>query len=334
MRSNVLALAALAALSLVFAFPVLADTPAAAPVLLRYQLKPGESLRYRLTADIHGSVPILDSPEPTELNAVVRIVYVATPKTRLADGTSDIEFKVETAELEIEKIPFPIPDEQAQQILNQTISMARTGEVKKVRGGAALPFGVSIPGVDPKRLYALLFPVVFQEGPVRPGDRWSFRSELLGGQGSVPTFTASLLPGPVSVAPAHKGSHIASVFSAERVAAQLFEQFQMGVDQKLDKDKKPAKEGDSVRFTRLGKIEGSGVFAFDRAKGRVEKGTVTIKATVNEDLVGAPDRPDQPKRMVTRVEAKVHIQYEPAPVVPAGHAKDDGGGKQEKKEKS
>jgi hypothetical protein len=316
----------------------LADKPAAAPVLLRYQLKPGESLRYRLTADIHGSVPILDSPEPTELNAVVRIVYIATPKTRLADGTSDVEFKVETAELEIEKIPFPIPDDQAQQILNQTISMAQTGEVKKVQGGGALPFGVSIPGVDPKRLYALLFPIVFQESAVKPGDRWSFKSELLGGQGAIPTFSASLLPAGSSSgagdkapkAPVAKAGKGAQAIAGHADSSRLQEDFQMGVDQKLDKDKKPVKDGAAARYTRLGKIEGSGVFEFDRAKGRMDSGTVTIKANVNEDLVGEPDRADQPKRMVTRVEAKVRIQYEPAAATPASATKVGDGGRHEK----
>jgi hypothetical protein len=278
-----------------------ADKPAA-PVILRYQLKPGESLRYRLTADIHGSVPILDSPEPTELNATVKIVYVATPKTRLADGASDVEFKVETAELEVEKIPFPIPDDQAQQILNQTVSMANTGEVKKVHAGAPLPFGVSIPGVDPKRLYALLFPIVFREAAVKPGDKWSYKSELLGGQGTSPQFTATVLPAGGS------GTKSSSNMGA---SALLQEDFQMAVDQKLDKDKKPVKEGDTVRYTRQGKIEGTGTFTFNTAKGRVDSGTVTIKANVREDLVGAPEREDQPKQMISRVEAKVRVQLEP-----------------------
>jgi hypothetical protein len=307
-------------LSLVsYASPVPADRTVAdtiSPVVLRYRLNPGEMLRYRLTANVHGSVPILDSPEPTELNAVVRIVYIATPKTKLSDGTSDVDFKVETAELEVEKIPFPIPDDQAREILNQTISMAQTGEVKRVQQGKPLPFGVSIPGVDPKRLYALLFPIVFQERAVRPGDKWSYKSELLGGQGASPEFTATLLPAGSTTKQRIAGGTKASAPGVSPASTRLQEDFQMGVDQKLDKDKKPLKEGDTLRYTRQGRIEGSGVFNFDRAKGRVQNGTVTIRANVKEDLVGAPDREDQPKQMVSKVDATVTVQLEPKPDKP------------------
>ncbi len=317
-----------------------AGRPASPAILLRYHLNPGESLRYKLTADIHGSVPILDSPTPTDLNAAVRIVYVATPRTRLADGTMDVEFKVESAEIEIEKIPFPIPEEQAQQILNQTVSLIPTGEVKRVKAGAPLPFGVSIPGVDPKRLYALLFPIVFQSTPVKTGDKWNFKSELLGGQGAAPVFTATLLAtlsGELAVT-SEKSSGKTSEKSREKsrensrekssgkarsspVAVnsgssapmtRLREDFQMGVDQKLDKDKKPVTEGKPVHYTRQGKIEGSGIFEFDQARGRISSGTVTIRADVNEDLVGKPEKEDEPKRMTSKVEAKVRILLEPA----------------------
>jgi hypothetical protein len=290
---------ALTPLFLALASNSLSAEKPAAPMVLRYQLKAGESLRYRVTADVHFSVPILDSPEPTEANATVKIVYVATPKTKLADGASDIEFNVDSAELTLEQIPFPIEDSQAKEILNQTISMANTGEVKQVRAGKALPFGVSIPGVDPKRLYALLFPIVFREAAVKPGDKWNYKSELLGGQGTSPVFTATVLPA-------------GSSSTATDTSAALKADFQMAVDQKLDKDKKPVKEGATVRYTRQGKIEGTGTFKFDRTRGRVDSGTVTIKANVKEDLVGAPDRDDQPKQMISKVDATVRVQLEPA----------------------
>jgi len=299
--------------------------PPAASAPLRYQLKQGESLRYSLTADVHGSVPILDSPTPQEINAAVKIVYVATPKTKLADGTMDVEFKVESAELELEKIPLPLPEEEAQKILNQTVSLLDTGEVKKVQEGAPLPFGVSIPGVDPKRLYALIFPIVFPEKAVKPGDKWTFKSELLGGQGTSPVFTATLLPedGASPTAKRKPVSGAKSVAKPKASGAQSFhvkQDFQMGVDQKLDKDKKPIKDGSSPYYTRQGKIEGSGVFEFDRVRGRMSSGEVTIKADVNQDLIGKPETEDEPKRMTSKVDAKVHVRLEPAKA--PGDAKD------------
>jgi hypothetical protein len=186
--------------------------------------------------------------------------------------------------------------------------MSQTGEVKRTPAGAPLPFGVSIPGIDPKRLYALLFPIVFREKAVKPGDSWPFKSELLGGQGAEPKFTAQWLP--------------ESVGGGKPDVAQISQQFTMGVDQKLDKDKKPIKDGAVIRYTRQGKISGTGLVNFDRARGLVETGTVTIKADVTEDQVGAPDKEDQPKRMVSKVEAKVRVQLESStkPAEPVGSA--------------
>src|SRR5436309_6247873 len=93
-----------------------------APTLLAYQLRPGETLRYKLTANIKGSVPLFESPTPVDLEAILTLVYQATPKTLMADGSADVEFKVESADVEVAKIPFPIPIEDVQKVLDQTIS--------------------------------------------------------------------------------------------------------------------------------------------------------------------------------------------------------------------
>jgi hypothetical protein len=298
-------------------------TKAKAPgALFAYKLTPGESLRYKLSATIHGSLPLFDSPEPNELNATIMIVYVATPKTRLADGTMDVDFKVEKAELEVEKIPFPLEPEQAQQILNQSVSLAATGEVMKVRGGAPLPFGVSIPGVDPKRLYALLFPIVFQTKPVKTGDSWNFKSELLGGEGTKPVFTATVLPVEAAAPLSSNDSqakpvtgksapNTTSPANAVSNAARLREEFEMAVDQKLDADKKPVTGDKPVHRTRTGKINGTGLFLFDQTRGRLTSGTVTIAADVHEDLVGPPANEDEPKQLISKVDAKVKVELLP-----------------------
>lgn len=290
--------------------------------MLAYKLTPGESLRYKLSATIHGSLPLFDSPEPNELNATILIVYIATPKTRLADGTMDVDFKVEKAELEVEKIPFPIEPEQAQQILNQSVSLSSTGEVKKVRNGAPLPFGVSIPGVDPKRLYALLFPIVFQTKPVKAGDTWNFKSELLGGEGTKPVFTATVLPVEAEMSPLSNDSPAKGVtgksapknsssVQSNSNTARLREEFEMMVDQKLDADKKPVTGDKPVHRTRTGKINGTGTFLFDETHGRFTSGDVTIDANVREDLVGPPANEDEPKQLLSKINAKVKVELLP-----------------------
>jgi hypothetical protein len=292
-----------------------AASPPAAPVapqVLAYRLQPGEPLRYKLDAAIKGSVPILDSPEPMDLTARITMTYTATPKTRLADGSVDVEFAVDEVELEVAKIPFPVPEDQARDILNQTITLATTGEVLRTQETKPLPFGVSIPGVDPKRLYALLFPIVFQSKAVKQGESWRFKSELLGGEGAKPVFTATLLPSEngKSGAKPSKSSPVPVTLAAGEL--RLKEQFSMAVDQKVTADKEQALNPEEVHRTRKGNIEGSGEFAFDQARGRVTRGTVNISANIRDELVGMPEKPDEPKLLVSKVQAKVTVALQPA----------------------
>jgi hypothetical protein len=299
-------------------------SPRSASILLAYRLNPGESLRYKLSADIQGSVPLLDPSGPSELHASIAVTYIAMPKTRLADGTMDVDFKVEKAELTIEKIPFPIPDEQAQQVLNQTVTLASTGEVKHVAGCAPAPFSISVPGVDPKRLYALVFPVVFQARPVRAGDSWRYKSELLGGPGSNPTFTATLLPadpGATAAArPAHRKHADPPDGSGTTATSVLREDFVMPVDQKVDADHKPVTDDSKAHRARHGRISGTGTFAFDRTAGRMTHGTVDIKADVQDDLLAKPEPADEPKQLVSKIDAKVRIDLEPQAEAPGSGA--------------
>lgn len=285
--------------------------PESPPQLLTYRLVPGESLRYQLTANIKASAPLFGSATPVDLHALITLVYLASPKTLLADGTSDVEFRVESVEVEIggekEKIPIPLEIEQVQDILNQTVTLAKNGEVKQVRGGGPLPFDVSVPGVDPKRLYTLLFPIVFQNHPVKPGDRWTFQSELLGGEGTRPLFSAVVLPAP-------------SATAQKPEITLIRENFSMDIDQKVDADKRPVVGKGEVHRTRKGRIEGSGLLHFDRAQGRFTQGEVHITANIQENLVGKPRTKDEPKQIISKVRAKVTIQLQPAPETPRSSA--------------
>lgn len=274
-----------------------AAPPDVPPAVLAYQLTPEKPLVYRLTATINGSLPLFENPEPTQLNAVLGLVYRATPKALLDDGTTDVALSVESADLEIEKVPFPIPLEEVQKVLDQTITLSRRGEIKRVLGGSPVPFSVSIPGVDPKRLYALLFPIVFPDRPIREGETWAFKSELLGGEGAEPSFTATLLP--------HREP-------ADAPTRQLREEFSMGIDQRLGEDKKPVGRGKKVHMTRKGRIEGKGLFHFDSTQGCFMRGEIDLTANITETRVGKPIKKDEPKQVISKVRAKVLVELQPA----------------------
>ncbi|MGC8667118.1 MAG: hypothetical protein ACP5VE_03230 [Chthonomonadales bacterium] len=270
--------------------------PAGSGRVLAYQLVPGKTLRYKLTARIKGTIPLLGTPTPID-NGVISLVYAATPKTVLADGLSDVELKVESVDVELEGLPVPIGLEDAEKVLNQTVTFSKTGEVKKITGGGPLPFGVSIPGVDPKRLYSLLFPVVFPTAPVKPGDTWPYKSELLGGQRNKPAFTATLLPEDQS--------------GADPSLARIKTDFSLNVDQNFDGDHKPVADASLAHRTMKGKISGGGILTFDANAGRFTKGQLNIKADISDDLTGKPQTPDEPKQIPSKVDAVVTLELQP-----------------------
>lgn len=274
----------LIATSLVAASLAIADS---APQPLVYRFKPGKPLKYKLTADIKGSVPILDNPTPVDIEATLTLTYIATPKTMLADGTSDIAVKVENVEAELLKIPIDLDIDKIRKSLNQTITLSKGGVVKKVTGGGPLPFSVSVPGIDPRRLYTLIFPVVFQQKPVKAGDSWAFKSGLISDEAGSSKFTATLMP-------------------VEDKLHPIKEEFTLAIDQKLDKEKKPATA--DIYKTRKGTIEGSGVLNFDPAAGYFKSGVINLKANIVDDLQVEPEKPEIPKHTETKVNAKVTME--------------------------
>ncbi len=258
----------------------------------------------------------MNNVEPIDLDATIDIVYKVTPRSLGPDGAAAVDFRIEKAEAELAKIPLPVPFEDAQKVLNRSATFLKTGEVKSVAAAPPLPFGVSIPGVDPQRLYSLICPVVFPERPVKPGDSWEYESELLGSEGSPAKFTATVLESAAETAPAGKAAmqkRRPAGTSQPEIPLRVREEFTMAVDQKLDADKKPIAEGESPRKTRVGQITGSGVMAFSPQRGKLLRGHLTIQARITERFVGDPP-PDEPAEIVTNVKAVVRISpYVPTP---------------------
>lgn len=323
-----------------------------APALLYYNLTPGVTIRYRITARVKASIPILDNPVPSDLNAVITLLYDVTPKARLSDGTMDVEFKVKNAEVELEKIPFPLPQEQVADVLNQTVTLSREGTLKRILGGKPLPFGVSIPGIDPKRLNLMLFPIVFQQKPVGVGDTWDFKSDLLGGNGAETRFSASVLPSgdltkgieafakeklifekeppkaagsdkpaaprkPAPKKPVGKQPTSSPADSSETTITRLSENFRMTIDQKLDAERKPLTEGGEAARQQKGTVEGVGVFHFNRTGGHIQRGAFRIKADITDERLTAPKDDNDPKQIVSKVDATVTIELLPLDTKPA-----------------
>jgi len=272
---------------------------------ITYQWAIGQPSRYQIKADLSGSLPIMNNVGPIDLEASIEMVYKVTPRSVDGDGIAAVDFRVEKAEAELAKIPLPVPFEDAQKVLNRSVVFHKTGAVKSVAEAPPLPFGVSIPGVDPQRLYTLICPIVFPDRPIKQGDTWDYKSELLGTEEAPARFTATVLE-------SDKPSGQARARTAE-MPLRVREEFSMDVDQKLNADKKPLAEGETLRKTRVGRITGSGVMAFSAQRGKLLRGYLTILAKITERYVGEPP-PDEPAETVTNVKAVVHI----SPVVRKG----------------
>lgn len=263
-----------------------ADTP----LLLKYQWDTSRSLRYKVRADIKGNLPLFDSPEPIPLEANLVFTYVLTASKPNANGQTVLTFRVESADAEVQKIPFAIPEDQASRALNQRVTVRSSGEVVEVAPTEPLPFSLSLPGIDPKRLYALLIPVVFPTQPVRPSTSWNYRSELIGSDMAEPRFEAAL----------------ESVDSASK-SARVVQNLQLVVDQKLGPERKPLKEGEQPAMARSGRVDGKGAYRFSLATGGLLGGYVNLNANLVEEPLGEP-KPEGPKRVESTVEARITIQ--------------------------
>jgi hypothetical protein len=289
--------------------------------LLTYRWTAAQPLRYSLVAHLTGAIPLFDNPEPVQIDGVLTIIYKATPTAVRPDGSAEMTLRVETAEAEMAGIPLPVPEEDAHKVLDQVVQFAKSGAVVSVKPGPPLPFAVSIPGVDPKRLYCLLFPVVFPDRAVAPGDQWPYTSELLGGQGSQASFSGEVVADKYRPTVSYPASDELKAELPKRLAlpteitakapVYLKSIFSMDVKQSLDAKKKPTTDPDAVRKTRTGTIRGDGGYTFDKARGLVTSGLLILSAEITEKTLGEPATPDTPTEMKSAVQAAIHVHLLP-----------------------
>ena len=150
--------------------------------------------------------------------------------------------------------------------------------------------------------------IVFQSTPVKPGDSWPFASELLGGGNTKPEFTARVLPpDPAWTDPS---------------LTKLGASFSMKVDQKLDANKKATTVPAKIHKTRIGLISGTGFMNFDRTAGRFNKSVVQLRANIVENVLGKKLTPDEPRQVISTVNAKVTIELQPNAPTSAEEKKD------------
>lgn len=274
-----------------------------------YKFTPNKPLRYKIVAFIKGIIPVLNSVPSEDMDATLTLVYDAIPSAAPTSNDTNLQFKVVSADAEVEKIPFPIDPQQAAAILNQSITLAPTGQVVYTAPGQKLPFSITIPGVDPTKFYSLLLPIVFPQTPIAPGDTWTYDNPFFGNTGVPPVTNAVFLPSQKGTSPSISENLLKDPFIPHTPAYSNFgEQFSLKIDQKLDQAKKPVAEGVSPYQTRNGFIMGEGIFSYDKNTGIFTKGEMLIKAQIVDKILGVPVSPDIPKETNSHIQAKVMIK--------------------------
>lgn len=274
-----------------------------------YKFSANKPLRYKIVAFIKGIIPVLNSVPSEDMDATLTLVYDAIPAAATLADNTNLQFKVVSADAEVEKIPFPIDPQQAAAILNQSITLAPTGQVVYTAPGQKLPFNITIPGVDPTKFYTLLLPIVFPATPIAPGDTWTFDNPFFGNTGAPPVTNAVFLPSQKGSSPAISENLLKDPFIPHTSAFSNFgEQFSLKINQKLDQAKKPVAEGVSPYQTRNGFIMGEGIFSYDKKSGIFTKGEMMIKAQIIDKILGTPVSPDIPKETNSHIQAKVMIK--------------------------
>ncbi|NUQ69590.1 MAG: hypothetical protein HUU17_02065 [Chthonomonadales bacterium] len=269
-------------------------SPASANTPVRYRWNKGETSRYRLVAKLNGSIPIIGNADPVDLEAVLTIVYRVKPIDVKETGEAAVDFRVETAEAEVLGLPLSIPMEDARKMLDRTVTFAATGEVLSIKEGPPSPFTLTVPGLDPQRLFSLICPIVFPDRPVQPGDEWDFPGRLVGSPEAPARFTARVQPTPKDTPSGGPEVRIAETFT-------------MNIDQKLTDDKKPVTNGATPARSRTGTVTGKGVMVLDPEGGSLLRGQITIEAAIVERILG-PVQPDERAETPSKVKAVVNIR--------------------------
>ncbi|MCL5283911.1 MAG: hypothetical protein M1330_04265 [Armatimonadetes bacterium] len=268
---------------------VCAAAAAAKPITLQYHWSAGQTLRYQITANLNGSLPLFGEPTPQPVQAKIVLTYLTKVTNVASDGTATLKIKVTSATLEIEDTPFDVPLDTVRKYLDVTTDISPSGAITNEKSGQSIPQGYNMPGFDPKRLFLLMFPVVFQSTPVNPGDTWEFPGQLIGG-GATKKFEATL--GPSSKVGQYKTTNINETFT-------------VSIDQSLDSTGHPADNSNPPSQTRKGEVTGDAHLQFAPKEGRLIQAEMSFTAHLVTQTLSTPDK------VKSSLKAKVMVQLLP-----------------------
>jgi hypothetical protein len=295
--------------------PVTASKPAGVPtsVRLAYDLKPGQTFRYRITGLFRGNFPPFAQPGSPPANIKAVLEYVATVKKQ-DDKGAEIAFEIDVADLSLlekepgpdgkidpeSEIPFPIPTSQAQKTLNVTAVIRPDGSVASVTNNDTAPLRTEL-GIDLRKLFLLILPVTFPDKPLKINEEWTHNDGVLGQKPGKITYHNRLL----TVTP-----------EAKRLAFRVQHDATSLIDDKKDKDGKLSDDPANAVETTTGKATASGTLLFltpatsakpgtpEQRTGRLQKGQFLLNASLQRTAPN-PEKPEE--KQISNIEVKARL---------------------------
>ncbi|GBC95305.1 hypothetical protein HRbin16_01092 [bacterium HR16] len=161
--------------------------------LFRYRFEPNTQAKYRINAQMSGTLPLFGGL-PVEKVLLDMTVVLKVRQVR-PDGNAELGIDVEAfkAEMDGQALPLPV-DRLRTSVRDLVVVVSPQGEVVERKGGGAMPFNIPIPGVELNQLPLLAFQLVFPKEPILSEQEWSYSRTMTSIPGDVPAqFTARWL---------------------------------------------------------------------------------------------------------------------------------------------
>lgn len=143
------------------------------PQLFRYRFEPGTSAKYRVSAQMSGTLPLFGGL-PVEKVLLDMTVVLKVRQVR-PDGNAELGIDVETfkAEMDGQALPLPV-DRLRASVRDLVFVVTPQGEVVERKGGGVMPFNIPIPGIEASQLPLLVLQLVFPPESLSREQEWSY----------------------------------------------------------------------------------------------------------------------------------------------------------------
>lgn len=163
------------------------------PQLFRYRFEPGAAAKYRVSAQMSGTLPLFGGL-PVEKVLLDMTVVLKARQVR-PDGNVELGIDVEAFKAEMDGQALPLPVDRLRASVRDLVYVVTTqGELVERKGGSTMPFNIPIPGVEASQLPLLVLQLVFPREPISTGQEWSYSRAMTTIAGDAPAqFTARWL---------------------------------------------------------------------------------------------------------------------------------------------